>query len=72
MKYFDIIIFVAAKKNLRLKRYLHKKGNKKIFTILNKRQIVPSKKIKISDHVIYNNGSLKNLKNKVKILMNKI
>ncbi len=71
-KYFDIIIFVAAKKNLRLKRYLHKKGNKKIFTILNKRQIVPSKKIKISDHVIYNNGSLKNLKNKVKILMNKI
>ena len=62
MKYFDIIVFVHAKRKLRLKRYLYKKGNKKIFTILNKRQIMPSKKIKISDHVIYNNSSLKVLK----------
>jgi len=72
MKYFDVIIFVAAKKNLRLKRYLHKKGNKKIFTILDKRQIIPRKKIKISDHVVYNNNSLKALKKKVKFLINKL
>ena len=69
MKYFDVIVFVGAKKNLRFKRYLQKKGNKKIFTILDKRQILPGKKIKISDHVIYNNKSLKALKRNVKFLM---
>ena len=72
MKYFDIIVFVHSKRKLRLKRYLYKKGNKKIFTILNKRQIMPSKKIKISDHVIYNNSSLKVLKKNVKFLVNKL
>ena len=72
MKYFDIIVFVGAKRKVRLKRYLHKKGNRKIFTILDKRQITPSKKIKISDHVIYNNSSIKVLKKKVRLLMNKL
>ena len=72
MKYFDIIVFVHAKRKLRLKRYVYKKGSKKIFTILNKRQIMPSKKIKISDHVIYNNSSLKVLKKNVKLLINKL
>ena len=72
MKYFDVIVFVGAKRNVRLKRHLYKKGNKKIFTILNKRQIMPSKKIKISDHVIYNNSSLKVLKRNVRSLMNKL
>ena len=72
MKYFDIIVFVGAKRKVRLKRYLHKKGNKKIFTILDKRQITSSKKIKISDHVIYNNSSIKVLKKKVRLLMNKL
>ena len=68
MKYFDSIIFVGTKRNIRLRRY---KGNKEIFTTLDKRQIIPSKKIKISDHVIYNNLSTKNLKKRVKFLMNK-
>ena len=68
MKYFDSIIFVGAKRNIRLRRY---KGNKEIFTTLDKRQIIPSKKIKISDHVIYNNLSTKKLKKRVKFLMNK-
>ena len=72
MKHFDIIVFVSAKKNLRLRRYLNKKGNKKIFTILDKRQIKPSKKIKISNYVIYNNSTLKILKQKIKFLMKKI
>ena len=34
MKYFDIIIFVKAKRNLRLKRFNLKKGNKKLFDLL--------------------------------------
>ena len=70
-KYFDVVVFVDANKNIRLKRYLYKGGNKKIFTILDNRQIKPSKKIKISNHVIYNNKSLKVLKKNVKLLMNK-
>jgi len=72
MKYFDIIVFVGAKRKVRLKRYLHKKGNRKIFTILDKRQITSSKKIKISDHVIYNNSSIKILKKNVKFLISKL
>ena len=69
MKYFDVVVFVGARRNLRLKRHLRKKGNKKIFTILDKRQIIPSKKIKISDRIIYNNSSLKVLKRNVRLLM---
>ncbi len=72
MKYFDIIVFVGAKRKVRLRRYLHKKGDRKIFTILDKRQITPRKKIKISDHVIYNNSSIKILKKNVKFLINKL
>ena len=71
-KYFDIVIFVAAKKNIRLKRYLKKGGNKKIFTILEKRQYNQNKKIKLCDYVIYNNKSLKVLKNNIKILNKKL
>jgi len=70
-KYFNVVVFVGANKNIRLKRYLYRGGNKKIFTILDNRQIKPSKKIKISNHVIYNNKSLKVLKKNVKLLMNK-
>ena len=71
-KYFDVIVFVGAKKNLRLKRYVAKGGQKKIFTILEKRQNKPGKKIKLSDHVIYNNKSFKNLKKNVEFLMKRI
>ena len=69
INYFDVILFVGAKKNIRLKRYVGKGGDKKIFTVLEKRQNKPSKKIKISDHVIYNNKSIKSLKKNVKRVM---
>ncbi len=72
MKYFDITVFVGAKRNIRLKRYLFKKGNRKIFTILDKRQLIPRKKIKICNHIIYNNSSLKVLKKNVKFLISKL
>lgn len=67
MKYFNTVIFVSAKKNIRLRRY---KGSREIFTILDKRQIIPSKKITISDHVIYNNKNLTKLKKDVENLIN--
>ena len=71
-RYFDLIVFVGAKKNIRLRRYIAKGGNKKIFTILEKRQNKPSKKIKISDHVIYNNKSIKSLKKNIKKVLKEI
>ena len=71
-RYFDFVVFVGAKKNIRLRRYVAKGGNKKIFTILEKRQKKPSKKIKISDYVIYNNKSIKILKKNIKKFLKEI
>ena len=71
-RYFDLIIFIGTKKNIRLRRYVAKGGNKKIFTILEKRQKKPSKKIKISDYVIYNNKSINNLKKNTKKVLKEI
>ncbi len=45
-KYFDLIVNIAAKKELRLRRYLRRGGNKKIFTILDNRQFKNKKKNK--------------------------
>ncbi len=72
MKSYDKIILVNSRKNLRLKRYLKRGNNEKIFNILNKRQLPPAKKIKFCDYVINNNGSLNLLKKNIKNIMNKI
>ena len=69
MKYFDIIFFVAAHKKNRIKRYLNSGGNKKIFNLLNKRQIKSSIKVKSCDYVIHNNSSFKMLKKNAKNLL---
>ena len=57
-KYFDILIFVDAKKKIRLQRYLKKKGNKKTFYLLDKRQLSPVVKKKLCDYTFDNNYSL--------------
>ena len=62
MDYFDTIIFIKAKKSIRLKRFLLKGGNRKIFKILTNNQITDSKKIKFCDHVVVNESNLKFLK----------
>jgi len=72
IKKFDKIVFVNSKKNIRLKRYLKRGKNKKIFNFLDKRQLAPAKKIKISNYVINNNKSLKILKKNVKSIKNKL
>ena len=72
MKNYDRIIFVNSRKDLRLKRY-HKRGNnKRFFDLLNKRQLLPAKKIKFCDYVINNNGSIKLLKKNIKNIMLKL
>tara|TARA_B110000967_G_C18756794_1_gene495738 strand:- start:443 stop:1003 length:561 start_codon:yes stop_codon:yes gene_type:complete len=70
-KYFDKLIFVGANKNLRLKRYIKKKGDKKTFILLDKRQLSPALKRDVCDHTIENNYSLAILRKDVKNLMNK-
>ena len=58
MNYFDVIIFIKAKKQLRLKRFKAKGGDEKLFRILNSKQISDKKKAKFSDHVIVNEKNL--------------
>ena len=72
MKNYDKIIFVNSRKDLRLKRFLKRGKSKKIFNLLNRRQLSPEKKIKYCDYVINNNGSLKLLKKNIKNIMIKL
>tara|TARA_B100000242_G_scaffold212834_1_gene154978 strand:- start:1495 stop:2061 length:567 start_codon:yes stop_codon:yes gene_type:complete len=62
MNKFNIIIFIKAKKNIRLKRFLSKGGSRKIFEILDKKQFSDKKKETYSDHVIVNDKNKKILK----------
>ena len=66
IKDYDVIIFINSKKKIRLKRYLKRGRDKKIFNLLDKRQLPPSKKIKFCDYVINNNNNLKKLKKTIK------
>ena len=65
MKYFDVIIFIKAKKQLRLKRFKTKGGNEKLFNILNNKQLSDQKKTKFSDYVVVNEKNLNILKKKL-------
>ena len=62
MNYFDVVIFIKASKDLRLKRFKFKGGTKKLFNILNNKQLSDRKKIKFCDHVIVNEKNLTILK----------
>tara|TARA_A100001011_G_scaffold317711_1_gene337148 strand:- start:312 stop:869 length:558 start_codon:yes stop_codon:yes gene_type:complete len=65
MKYFDILIFLSARKNIRLRRFLKTGGNKELFRILDNRQMKPNKKKHFCHHVVQNNKSLKTLKKNI-------
>ena len=62
MKQFNVIIFIKAKKQLRLKRFQSKKWRKKLFNLLNNKQMKDAKKIKFCDHVVVNEKNLSILK----------
>ena len=62
MKKFDLIIFIKARKSVRLKRFKLKGGSQKLFNILDKKQLNDTKKIKYCDHVVVNENNLKILK----------
>jgi len=69
-KHFDIIIFVKASRNIRLKRFISRGGDKELFLLLNKQQLKDSKKTKFCDHVVVNNRSFSILKKNLLNIMN--
>ena len=62
MKHFNIVIFIKAKKQLRLRRFQSKSGDKKLFNVLNEKQMNDKKKIKYCDYVVVNEKNLNILK----------
>ena len=71
MNYFDIIIFIKAKRDIRIKRFKQKKGDKKLFNLLDKQQLKDNKKIKFCDYVIVNEKNLKILKKNLSYIIDK-
>ena len=62
MKFFNVIIFIKSKKDLRMKRFKAKRGDKRLFNLLNKKQMRDRNKIKFCDYVVVNEKNLKILK----------
>ena len=71
MKFFNIIIFIKSKRGLRLKRFIAKRGDNKLFNILNDKQLSDKKKIRFCDHVIVNDYNLKILKKNLLSIISK-
>ena len=71
MNNFDLIIFIKSKKKIRLKRYLSKGGDTKLFSFLNNQQLKESKKMKFADYIIVNNKSLMFLRKRLLNIINK-
>ena len=71
-KYFDLVILVKSKKKHRIKRYLSKGGDLKLFNLLDSLQTKESKKARYCDHIIVNNASLSFLRKNSLTIMKKI
>ena len=71
MKYFNVVIFIKAKKQLRLKRFQSKSGDKRFFKILNDKQMSDIKKIKYCDYVVVNEKNLNILKKNLLAIIEK-
>ena len=69
MKKFDIIFFIKANQKNRLKRFKLKGGNKKLFKLLNNKQLSDMKKVKFCDHVVVNDKNKDVLKSKLSYIM---
>ena len=71
MKHFNIVIFIKAKKQLRLRRFQLKSGDKKLFNVLNAKQMNDAKKIKYCDYVVVNEKDLNILKKNLMAIIEK-
>jgi len=71
MRFFNVVIFIKSKKQLRFKRFKLKKGNKRLFDLLNSKQMSDSKKIRFCHHVVVNEKNLKFLKSKLSSIISR-
>ena len=71
MKHFNVVVFIKANKQLRLKRFKSKSGDKKLFNLLNNKQMNEKKKIKFCDHIVVNEKNLNILKKKLLVIIKK-
>ena len=71
MKHFNVVVFIKAKKQLRLKRFKSKIGDEKLFKLLDNKQLNDVKKIKFCDYVVVNEKNLNILKRKLLVIINK-
>ena len=71
MKHFDKIIFIKAKKKLRLERFKSKRGSKKLFEIFDNKQMKDRKKVKFCDYVVVNEKKLNFLKKNLSDIITK-
>ena len=71
MKNFNLVVFIKAKKQLRLKRFLSKSGDKKLFNLLNNKQMNDQDKVKFCDHVVVNDKNLNILKKNLLVIISK-
>ena len=70
-KYFNVVIFIKAKKLLRFKRFKAKSRDKKLFNLLNNKQMIDKKKVKFCDHVVVNEKNLSILKKNLSAIIEK-
>tara|TARA_B100001057_G_scaffold152601_1_gene152665 strand:+ start:2212 stop:2778 length:567 start_codon:yes stop_codon:yes gene_type:complete len=71
MKNFNVIIFIKSKKELRLRRFKLRRGNKSLFNLLNSKQMSDKKKIRLCDYVVVNDKNLKILKKNLTSILSK-
>ena len=71
MKHFNVVVFIKAKKQLRLKRFKSKIGDEKLFKLLDNKQLNDVKKIKFCDYVVVNEKNLNILKKNLSVIIKK-
>ena len=70
-KFFNTVVFIKSKYKIRLERFKSKRGNKKMFDLLDNKQMKDHKKIKFCDHVVVNEKNLKILKKNLSTIITK-
>ncbi len=70
-KLFNVIIFIKSKKKIRLKRFKFRRGDKKLFNLLNRKQMSDNKKVRFCDYVVVNEKNLNILKKNLSTIISK-
>ena len=71
MRYFNVVVFIKAKKQLRFRRFQSKTRDKKLFNLLNNKQMNDLEKVKFCDHVVVNEKNLNILKKNLLVIIGK-